>query len=173
MSDDLVGRGNLDELGDVQGGDPEHLGKAEFAERSWVISWSQLHVLALESPHAFGALNAQTVEDDLGDLDGLFRVDLLLAGWAAFISQGPLHLFLFQPFLLFLSVNKTKRGELALSITQPFIGMKIPYCIKSTFCFWTGTSPLSKLPIIKNKESPNFKGQETDLSMSSGVTMPV
>ena len=73
LSQNGLFRCNLYELADVEGGDAERLGEAELAVRLGVrvALGSETHVLALEGPHAFAALDALTVEDDLRDDDGL------------------------------------------------------------------------------------------------------
>ena len=81
LSKDLRIWSNLDHFCNVESRHSEGLGEAELAVglRVGVAHGSQAHVLTLEGPHALAALDALPVEDDFGDDDGLFGVDLLLA----------------------------------------------------------------------------------------------
>lgn len=103
LSQDLLFGSDLNEFSDVEGRDSEGLGVAELAVRLGVVGRPEDHVLALEGAQTFAALDADPVKHDVGNDDGLFRVNLLLAGRALLVSQGSLHLLPFESLLLFLS----------------------------------------------------------------------
>jgi len=102
---DLVWRGYLAKLCDVQGWDPESFGKAELAEGSGVFLGTHAHVLTVKRPHALATLDACLVENDIWELDRLFGVDLLGAGGAPLVSQGGLQTLLLKSLTFLLSFN--------------------------------------------------------------------
>ena len=110
MSHDCFFWCDLNQLSNVQGRYSKSLGEAEFTVGLGigVTLWAQAHILPLEGPHALAALDALAVEHDIGDDDGLLGVDLLLAGGALLVSQGPFHFLKLQTLLLLLPEMRSK-----------------------------------------------------------------